>query len=70
MFLETFSLIIRSILSVFTASSVIHVCRSRLVSWMSWNSTHPWHQPAATGVNNIRSCKYRWNAPDDKWKYR
>jgi hypothetical protein len=29
--------IIRSILTVFTACGIIHVCGCRLVSWMSWN---------------------------------
>jgi len=31
-------------LNAFTASGIIHQCRCRLVSWMSWNS--------------MRSCKY------------
>jgi hypothetical protein len=31
--------------------------------------THPWHQPATTYVNNTRSCKYSWDAPDDERKY-
>jgi len=31
------SLIIGSITTVFTASGIIHVCRCRLMSWMSWN---------------------------------
>jgi len=37
MFRAIFSLIVRSILTVFTASGIIHVCRCRMVSWMSWN---------------------------------
>jgi len=45
MFREIFSLIIRSILTVLTASDFIHVCRCRLLT-------------AATHVNKIRSCKY------------
>jgi len=43
MFQAMFSLIIRSILTVFTAFGIIHVCRGR---------------PATTHVNNTRSCKY------------
>jgi len=33
MFRAIFSLIIRSILTLFTASGITHVCRCRLVSW-------------------------------------
>ena len=46
---------------VFTASGIVHQCCCRFVSWMRWNSrvpSHPWCQPAATSVNNTRSCKY------------
>jgi len=32
--------------------------------------TYPWLQPAATYVNNTRSCKYSCDAPDDERKYR
>jgi hypothetical protein len=35
-------------------------------SRMSW----PAGQPLTTYVNNTRSCKYSWDAPDDGWKYR
>ena len=35
MFRAIFSLIIRSLLTVFTACGIIHVCRYRLVSWMT-----------------------------------
>jgi hypothetical protein len=49
-----FSLIIRSILTVFTAYDIIYVCRC---------------QPAATYVCNTRSCKYGLDAPDDERKY-
>jgi len=38
MFRAIFSLIIRSILTVFTASGITDVCHGRLVSWVSWNS--------------------------------
>jgi len=35
MFRAIFSLIIRSILTAFTTSGIIHVCRCRLMSWLS-----------------------------------
>ena len=38
MFRAMLSLIIRSILTVITASGFIHVCRGRLLSWLSMNS--------------------------------
>jgi len=37
MFRAMFSLIIKSILTVITASGFIHVCRCRLLSWLSRN---------------------------------
>ena len=56
MFRAILSLIIRSITTVFTASGIIHVC--------GCVPTQPGHQPAATYVNNTRSCKYSCDAPD------
>jgi len=72
MFRVIFSLIMRRISTVFTASGIIHVCCGRLVSWMSGKSvpTHPWHQPVTTYVNYTRSCKYSWDSPHDERKYR
>ena len=67
-------------LTAFTASDIVHRYCCRLVSH-GWDGkavsvpSHQWHQPAATSVDNIRSCKYttvrgnnhqpgsnRWNA--------
>ena len=56
MFRAIFSLIIRSIWTVFTASGFIHVCRLL--------------QPTTTHMNKTRSCNYSWDAPDDERKYR
>jgi hypothetical protein len=61
MFRAIFSLIIRSILTVITASGFIHVRRCWLL---------PWQQPTMTHVNKTISCNYSKDAPDDERKYR
>ena len=38
--------------------------------WPATFPPHPRYLPAATYVNNIRSCKYSCDAPDDERKYR
>ena len=60
MFRATFSLIIRSILTVITASGFIHVCRGRLLSWMSrnWRSQFLHHDTIFTKMTNeIQLCR-------------
>ena len=51
--------IVRSTSLLFTASDFVHRRCCWLVSWMRWNSipSHPWHQPAAISMNNIRCYK-------------
>jgi hypothetical protein len=57
-----FSLIIRSIFTVITASGFIHLLSAAVM-------TQPWQQPTKTHVNKIRSCNFSYNAPDNKRKY-
>jgi len=62
MFRAILSLIIRSVLTVITASGLIHMYWCRLLSWLLGADkpvpTQPRQQPTAIHVNETRSCNY------------
>jgi len=68
MFRAILSLIIRSILTVITASGFIHMCCCQLLSWLRHNSIgqqHMWIKPEAViTVKMLKTCraaKEQWN---------